>query len=158
MDIKKIIASLIVVGVVFWIFWIVGSTKVSPDILKQVLNVENIPTITDSTIADNTSVVSPVSLAGHPQLGNYLADASGRTLYVTTKTECAGECLAMWPPYVAVEEVLGQDGSLGTKLNESAGNLQYAWNGQFLYYYAQDKKPGDVFGHGVLGVWSLVQQ
>ena len=158
MDNKKIIVSLIAVGVVFWVFWIVGPTNVSPELLKQNLNLENIPKITDNTTSDRAVALSPVSLAGHPQLGNYLTNASGRTLYVTTKTECAGECLAIWPQYAAAEEVLEQGGLLSTKLNNDTGDLQYAWNGEFLYYYAQDQKPGDVFGHGINGVWSLAQK
>ena len=145
MNNKKIIASLIVVGMVFWIFWIVGSAEISPELLKQTLNLENISKTEVGATVDTTSTISPVSLAGHPQFGNYLTDAPGRTLYVTTKTECTGECLAAWPPYAATDEVLPQGGSLGTKFNEDAGVLQYTWNGQFLYYYAQDQKPGDVF-------------
>ena len=77
---------------------------------------------------------------------------------MTTNTECAGECLVVWPPYAAAEEVLEQGSLLSTKLNDDTGDLQYAWNGEFLYYYAQDQKPGDVFGHGINGVWSLAQQ
>lgn len=152
MDTKKIIIALIAIGVVFWIFWVMGPSNSVTSSLREGLGLE------DVSLTVNESGVQPISLAGHPQLGNYLTNASGRTLYTTTKTECTGACLTNWPPYVASKPVSSESGSLGSLENKDAGVLQYTWNGKLLYYYAEDKKPGDVFGHGVGGVWSLVQE
>lgn len=153
MDIKKIIVALIVVGIVFWIFWFMGANNSVTSSLRKGLGLENAP----ASMTETESEVQPISLAGHSQLGNYLTDVSGMTLYVTTKTDCTGNCLTVWPPYVANGSVSAVNGRLGTAQNEDAGVLQYTWNGKFLYYYEQDKKPGDVFGHGVGGVWFVAQ-
>ena len=153
MDTKKIIIALIAIGVVFWIFWVMGPSNSVTSSLRGSLGLDDI----SLTVNDNEGGVQPVSLAGHPQLGNYLTDASGKTLYTTTKIDCTGNCLTVWPPYVATKLMSQNSGSLGVAENSDAGVSQYTWNGKFLYYYAEDKKPGDVFGHGVGGVWSLVK-
>ncbi|MBI2109374.1 MAG: hypothetical protein HYT93_04370 [Parcubacteria group bacterium] len=153
MDTKKTIVTFIAIGVVLWIFWVAGADNSVTTALQKGLGLKD-----NVTLTANESGIQPVSLAGHPQLGNYLTDASGKTLYVTTKKDCVGECLVNWPPYVADKAVSQGDGLLGVVQNNDAQSLQYTWNGKLLYYYSQDKKPGDVFGHGVGGVWSLVQE
>ncbi len=47
-----------------------------------------------------------VTIAETPELGQFLADAEGMTLYIFTKdepgkTNCYGECAVYWPPCMA---------------------------------------------------------
>jgi len=94
----------------------------------------------------------------------YLADSNGMTLYYFAKDEpgtsnCPpGPCLELWPAFsgetMSVESPLSAaDFSVITR---PGGALQIAYKGWPLYYFANDKKPGDVLGQGSLGVWFIV--
>lgn len=153
MDNKKTIIVFVAAAVVIWVFWIIGSRDVVTSTLRQGLGIDNVP-----STQEQVENIQPVSLAGHPKFGNYITDASGRTLYMTTKEECAGDCLSVWPPYAAKNAISNGSGKLGTAQNEAAGLLQYTWDGTLLYYYIEDAKPGDVKGHEFGGAWFLVQE
>ena len=106
-----------------------------------------------------------VRVVDHPELGKILANGEGRAIYVLTEdrngvSTCYGECEEAWPPVL----VDGQEGfeaadeldMLGTtERNDGAKQLTYA--GQPLYFFAQDKEPSDINGHGVNDVWFLVR-
>jgi predicted lipoprotein with Yx(FWY)xxD motif len=95
-----------------------------------------------------------------------LVAANGRTLYLFTadkgKTSvCYGRCATYWPPLIA------QTPTAGTGLNASLlgttkrkdGKLQVTYGGHPLYFFAEDKKPGDVNGQGFVhfgGPWWVV--
>ncbi len=90
-----------------------------------------------------------------------LTDATGRTLYTfdkdqANKSNCAGGCLQAWPAYVA-EVAPGAKLLPGLTRFEQNGTQQWAWNGQPLYYFAGDAKPGDRNGDGKGGVWHVVK-
>ena len=100
--------------------------------------------------------VAAVQVASSDVLGEYLTDSFGMTLYTTTKEDCIGSCLNVWPPYLAGNVV--EDGSaLGVILLEDTGAFQYTWNGEVLYYYSGDSVPGDTDGDGIGGVWSVAR-
>jgi len=70
---------------------------------------------------------------------------------------CKAACLTMWPPVTsttATPSAEGVSGTLGT-IATPDGAKQVTLNGLPLYYYAQDKKPGDILGQGVSDVWYL---
>jgi predicted lipoprotein with Yx(FWY)xxD motif len=95
------------------------------------------------------------------KLGPIFTDTEGKTLYTNKKdingiSKCIGGCLKAWPPYVASSET----GNLPTDISiskRSDGTLQYTWKRMPLYYYSNDRKPGDVNGEGIGGVWSVVK-
>ena len=85
-----------------------------------------------------------------------LVDSQGRTLYLFeadsgTKSACSGACATAWPP-------LRDSGkpTAGTGLNASLlgtaprsdGNTQVKYNGNTLYTFVMDQKPGDANGQG----------
>ncbi|MFN8378861.1 MAG: hypothetical protein U0452_09335 [Anaerolineae bacterium] len=101
-------------------------------------------------------------LGGNAELGPFLVDANGMTLYTFANdtpgvTNCYGDCAANWPP-LTVEE--GQaptldpaaSGSLGV-INRDDGLRQVTYNGWPLYYWVNDAQPGDTTGHLVRDVW-----
>lgn len=89
-------------------------------------------------------------------LGTVLTDPhTGMTLYVNRVGSCGGECLTQWKPYLADGKV--ELGNLSTVVRNDSGELQYAWQGQLLYTYVYDTKPGDVLGDGVGNAWSVVR-
>ena len=96
----------------------------------------------------------------------YLTDSNGMTLYyfvkdVPGKSNCpAGPCLNLWPIFsgetMSVESPLSAaDFSVITRPD---GASQTAYKGWPLYYFANDKKPGDMLGQGSLGVWFIAPQ
>jgi predicted lipoprotein with Yx(FWY)xxD motif len=102
-------------------------------------------------------------------LGDYLADGSGRSLYVfgadlagsceaLPVSDCAGDCLLSWPIFHAEQRILapGIDEAAFGSFIRADGLPQTTYYGWPLYYYANDAKPGDITGHGS-GVWGLAE-
>ncbi len=96
--------------------------------------------------------------------GNIVVDAAGMSVYFFTKdvkdsgsSACTGACLTAWSPLLttaATPAAEGVTGTLGT-ITTPDGAKQVTLNGLPLYYFAQDKNPGDVLGQGVKDVWYL---
>lgn len=97
-------------------------------------------------------------------LGPFLTDAEGKTVYLFTEdtvageSACSGECAVNWPPVPAAEAMLlppGIPGTLGSLTRED-GSTQLTYNDIPLYYYAADTAAGDVNGQDVGDVWYVV--
>jgi predicted lipoprotein with Yx(FWY)xxD motif len=106
---------------------------------------------------------SPVAVAETPELGQFLTDAEGMTLYLFTKDEpgksnCYDQCEENWPVFMADSTTLpeGVAGEL-TVITRDDGTEQLAYNGWPLYYWVQDQAPGDTTGQGVGDVWYVVE-
>jgi predicted lipoprotein with Yx(FWY)xxD motif len=102
-----------------------------------------------------------VGVAETPELGQFLTDSKGMTLYIFSndvpgsgKSVCNDECAVNWPPYYAEDETLpaGVPGEL-TEIIRDDGTEQTAYNGMPLYYWIEDQAPGDTTGQGVGDVW-----
>ena len=94
-------------------------------------------------------------------IGEVLTTADGMTLYTFDKDEagtsnCTGECAEYWTPAAALTDAKPIDDDL-TLIKRTDGTLQWANEGKPLYTYANDKKPGDVTGDGMNGVWHVVR-
>jgi predicted lipoprotein with Yx(FWY)xxD motif len=72
------------------------------------------------------------------------------------KSNCNGQCAAVWPPLVAQED--DKSSAPFNKIERSDGSFQWTLNGQPLYTWVGDQKPGDITGDGVKGVWHLAKQ
>jgi predicted lipoprotein with Yx(FWY)xxD motif/uncharacterized cupredoxin-like copper-binding protein len=99
-----------------------------------------------------------------PVLGPYLTDAKGMTLYLFTKdtepgvSTCYDKCEENWPIFTAEEPLTlprSVEGEL-TLITRDDGTTQVAYNGIPLYYWINDKAPGDTTGQGVGDVWYIV--
>lgn len=92
-------------------------------------------------------------------LGTILVDGEGMTLYLFTQDSpntsvCFDECLAAWS-ILEGEPTAGagaDDSKLGSFERED-GTIQATYAGWPLYFFAQDKAPGDVTGQAVNEVW-----
>jgi len=105
---------------------------------------------------------SAVSVKQTP-LGNTLADANGRTLYlfqadkpnVSTLSQAG---LAVWPAFTTTVTPQGKGGvsaaQIGT-ITGPGGSRQVTYNGHPLYYYVGDKQPGSTAGQGLLEFGAL---
>jgi len=95
-------------------------------------------------------------------LGKVYTDAAGMTLYVfdkddagATKSSCTGACIEKWPPFLAAEGATaeGEWTLVDVTDKDGAAKKMWAYEGKPLYLWVNDKKPGDVTGDGVGGVW-----
>ena len=118
----------------------------------------------DSAAAAPAVALGTASAAG---VGKYLTDANGRSVYVFMKDKknvstCADACAAAWPPVgassVASTDSLVKSALVGT-ITRSDNRSQSTYNGMPVYYYEDDKKPGDIKGQGKNefgGLWYVV--
>jgi len=106
-----------------------------------------------------------IQWGGTDELGPFLVDANGMTLYLFTNDEaavsnCAGDCAANWPPLtVEAGDRATLDPSVPGIVGEITredGGRQVVYNGTPLYYFAQDAAPGDTTGQGRGDVWYVV--
>jgi predicted lipoprotein with Yx(FWY)xxD motif len=99
-------------------------------------------------------------------VGKVLVAANGRTVYLFTadqgkKSACYGQCAGVWPPLIGAKPTAGAGLSaskLGTTKRKD-GKLQVTYGGHPLYYFAPDKKAGDVKGQDIVhfgGAWWVV--
>jgi predicted lipoprotein with Yx(FWY)xxD motif len=92
-----------------------------------------------------------------------LVDGRGRALYLFTPdrgrgvSRCYNDCAREWPPlYGRAYAGRGvQVRHLGWTIRED-GRAQVTYHGHPLYYYANDRRPGDARGQGLGGIWYLV--
>ena len=98
--------------------------------------------------------------------GTIVVDGDGRTLYLFTKdtaeppkSNCNGDCAAMWPPVEAgsgTPELDGIDASLVGTVTRDDGSEQLTLNGWPLYRFAKDTKAGEAKGQAVGDAWWVV--
>ncbi|WP_011579495.1 MULTISPECIES: hypothetical protein [Chelativorans] len=93
--------------------------------------------------------------------GKILTDAKDMTLYIFDKdtagvTNCYDTCAENWPPLIAASGAAAE-GEF-TLVQRKDGSMQWAYKGMPLYLWKNDKKPGDVTGDGVGGVWHLAKE
>lgn len=98
--------------------------------------------------------------------GMVLTSSSGRTLYRFTPDRkgvsvCTGACLKLWPALLVKagsKPTVGAGASaalLGT-IKAAHGMAQVTYAGFPLYFFAQDKKAGQMNGQGFQGKWYVV--
>lgn len=104
-----------------------------------------------------------VMIGKSAELGSYLTDSAGRTLYYFDKdtpqtSACTDNCLANWPAYGAsagkVPSTLNA-ADFGT-ITRPDGSKQAAFKGYALYYFVKDTKHGDATGQNVNQAWFVV--
>ena len=113
----------------------------------------------------STNTSSSISLRT-TKVGKVLVAANGRTLYLFTadkheKSACYGQCTKYWPPLIGAKPTLGTGlkASLVGTTKRKGGKLQVTYGRHPLYFFAEDKKAGDVNGQGFVhfgGAWWVV--
>jgi predicted lipoprotein with Yx(FWY)xxD motif/plastocyanin len=91
---------------------------------------------------------------------NVLTDSAQMTLYTfdpdtNDNSNCEGDCLVEWPPFLVTDKALGNDNGLGI-FTRKDGRKQYSYRHKPLYYFDEDKKPGDALGSEDDGIWHVV--
>ncbi|KXG87901.1 COG4315 family predicted lipoprotein [Agrobacterium bohemicum] len=93
--------------------------------------------------------------------GTIMTDAHGMTLYTFDKgtdgaSACYDACAKKWPPLAATKTDKA-DGDY-KPIARKDGTMQWSHEGKPLYLWQMDKKPGDVTGNGVGGVWHIAKE
>jgi predicted lipoprotein with Yx(FWY)xxD motif len=95
-----------------------------------------------------------------------VAGSNGMTVYVFAKdvkdngkSACSGNCITTWPALTVAAGATptagtGVTGTLAT-ITRDDGSLQVTYNGLPLYFFANDKAPGD--SNGVYENWAAVK-
>ena len=102
----------------------------------------------------------PMFSKNQSSIGPVLTDASGRTLYLFDDDEpgesaCVGKCLEYWPPVLA-DNNASPNGRFDV-IKRPDGRPQWAIQGKPLYYWNQDKAPGDTKGDKYGDNWHAVR-
>ena len=94
---------------------------------------------------------------GQSGLGRIIVDSHGKTLYLwghdkRGKSSCNGTCASAWPPLVTHGKPRAISGArmalLGTT-RRADGRTQVTYHGHPLYYFVEDKRPGQTAGAGL---------
>lgn len=104
-----------------------------------------------------------VSLLGSTvaALAGMIMDGKGNTLYIFDKDvggkpSCYDACAAKWPPYLGKADDKLTEG--WTLVDRTDGTKQWAYDGKPMYYFAGDKKAGDMMGDGMGGMWHVIKE
>ena len=113
-------------------------------------------------MAQDSAEAGTVNVGGNDELGAFLTNTEGMTLYVFMNDEigasnCNGDCATAWPALTvesvdAVTAGAGVPGILGT-IEREDGSLQVTVNDYPLYTFQNDAAAGDANGHGAGDVW-----
>lgn len=115
----------------------------------------------------SSTAASTVKIAQAGALGQILTDDHGMTLY-TFKNDVPGSGKSSvpaaiqpnWPPLTLASgnavPPSGLPGPLATFARDD-GSMQVTYKGMPLYYFVNDKAPGDTKGQGLGGVWFVAQ-
>ena len=90
-------------------------------------------------------------------MGKIWVDLKGMTLYTfdkdkkgETTSACTGDCITEWPPLVAPADAKasGEWTLVGVVDASGKSEKMWAYDGQPLYLFLDDKKAGDITGDG----------
>ncbi|MDA1128384.1 MAG: CHRD domain-containing protein [Chloroflexi bacterium] len=107
---------------------------------------------------------APVNATENGDMGMILTDAAGRSLYLYTRDEpnvsnCSGGCALAWPPLITIGDPAPGEGVSAARIGTTTradGSKQVTFDGDPLYYYAADEKPGDTIGQDRGQVWYVI--
>lgn len=104
-----------------------------------------------------------IAVATNSKLGQILVDGNGITVYLfvhdtSTASTCYTSCAQIWPPVLTSgppQAGTGATASLLGTTTRTDGKVEVTYAGHPLYYFVQDKQPGDATGQGVDGFGGL---
>jgi predicted lipoprotein with Yx(FWY)xxD motif len=122
------------------------------------------PTTTSSAVPTTTAGPTVTLKTETGTAGVWLADQTGRTLYMYTKdtgttSTCYGACATTWPPLTTTGAVAVSGTASASQLGTTTrtdGTTQVTYAGHPLYYFQSDTSPGMTKGQAVQGVWYLL--
>lgn len=116
----------------------------------------------EAWVAGGADAPPPLKATKAGDLGEVLTGPNGMTLYTFAndkqagKSACNGQCAANWPPLHPTAAAPAPTAPLSV-ITRDDGSKQYAYKDKPLYYWKNDKKPGDTTGHKFRDVWFVAQ-
>ncbi len=118
----------------------------------------------DYVIPEKPDVSQDINLIVDKKFGKILTDERGYTLYfftpdVNSPTICTGECEVAWPVYYKENPSLsdGLDKKDFSVVIRPDGKKQTTYKGWPLYFFFEDKKPGEIKGDGLENAWFVAK-
>jgi predicted lipoprotein with Yx(FWY)xxD motif len=102
-----------------------------------------------------------VMVESKADVGTYLIDPKGMALYhadfdVNGKSNATSAILALWPIFSQSNFIVPSSlNSVDFNIIRTGEQVQVTYKGWPLYYFINDKAPGDTLGQGVKNVWSV---
>jgi predicted lipoprotein with Yx(FWY)xxD motif len=123
----------------------------------------NQPAANASPSPSVTTTGTTIAVANNAKLGDFLVDGKGMTVYLfvadTGKAStCYTSCAQIWPPVLTPGAPMAGTGAQASLLGTTTrtdGKVEVTYAGHPLYYFVQDKKPGDTTGQGINGFGGL---
>ena len=111
-------------------------------------------------VAASPALSTDYSSSSGASVGVVTSSPDGMSLYVFDKdsssiSNCYDDCAAEWPPMLASRQARPHDG-FGIIVRQD-GTLQWTLGARPLYYFDDDKQPGDVNGDGYSPDWHLAK-
>ena len=139
----------------------------------MVLGCAEQPETNETNLADTSVTTAPAAGSGASTVslkvaqssehGTYLADANGRALYLLEAdaqgpSRCTDACAQAWPPLIGNQGAPpaadpSVQANLISTIQRPDGTLQVTYGGHPLYYYAQDRGPGETKGQDLTDQW-----
>ena len=138
--------------------------------VQKRVKIFNGPSATDITPPESKTTAShtvELNATESSQIGTYLTDGAGRTLYRfdndsanPPKSNCNGDCATAWPPLLIKSPgkifPKGVDPKIIGYVERADHSCQVTVNGHPVYYFVADAKAGDINGQGLNGKWFAV--
>ena len=109
------------------------------------------------------ATTATVQLKDKEGSGKYLTDEKGMTLYyfkkdLDSQSTCIDECVKRWPFFYRekIRVSNGLNANDFSTISRIDGPNQTAYRGRPLYYWYDDKQPGDMKGEGTNKVWYVI--
>jgi predicted lipoprotein with Yx(FWY)xxD motif len=111
-----------------------------------------------STASPGTALTgAPLDVVKDAKLGKIIVDGKGRTLYdfvidKGTASVCYGACASLWPPYLTNGTPTAGKGAVANLVGTTKrkdGTTEVTYGGHPLYYYAPDRKRGQITGQAL---------
>jgi predicted lipoprotein with Yx(FWY)xxD motif len=144
-----------------------SSSGASPSVASQAPASQAPVSQAPASVAPSAAAGGTVEATSVGTIGTVLVAGSNKmTVYIFTKdvkdsgkSACSGQCLTTWPALTVPAGGTptggtGVTGTLGT-ITRDDGTLQVTYNGLPLYFFANDKAPGDAAG--VYENWEAVK-
>ncbi len=110
----------------------------------------------DPGYMNEKSSAAKVGIEKSDRYGAYLTDMKGRTLYIyiddsrNEASKCYGQCEEVLQPYVTTGAPVAVSGAVNSDLlgtiERRDGTMQVTYSGWPLYYYKEDREPGEMNG------------
>jgi predicted lipoprotein with Yx(FWY)xxD motif len=127
------------------------------------------PSATDLKPPKSTkgSRVVELNVTPNDQIGDYVSDGAGRTLYrfdddsaTPPRSVCNGDCAETWPPLLIKSPGKIYPNGINPKIlgyvERADGHCQVTIDGHPVYYFSGDTKAGDYRGQGLANKWFAV--